>query len=197
MRPLLFVLPHAIVFWAVFLWAFTPEFRIVNAAMKESKKEDSKDAGSVKVIMAVMQLAFFAAFPLAWVRGTMMPAESRLFVFYGGVGLVFLGSVLRRICWKALGEYFTGDVRAREGQPVIQSGPYKWVRHPSYTAGMLMNLGIGFALTNWLSVGILLIATAAAYGYRVHVEERALVAELGAPYADYMRSHKRFIPFIV
>jgi protein-S-isoprenylcysteine O-methyltransferase Ste14 len=127
----------------------------------------------------------------------MVPEESRVVVFYLGVLLIFLGSVLRRICWRTLGEYFTGDVRAKAGQPVIQTGPYRWVRHPSYTAGMLMNVGIGVALTNWLSMAILLIATVAAYVYRVRVEERALVGELGVPYAEYMRTHKRFIPFVV
>jgi protein-S-isoprenylcysteine O-methyltransferase Ste14 len=197
MRPLIFVLPHALVFWIVFFWTFAPEFMIFQSARKESRKEGSKDAGSIKVIMATMQLGMILAFPAAWLRQTMMPPGSRIFVFYAAVVLLILGSLLRRLCWKTLGEYFTGDVKAREGQPVIKIGPYRWVRHPSYTAGIMMNVAIGLALTNWLSVGILFLASIAGYAYRVHVEERALVLELGPPYAEYMRTHKRFVPFII
>lgn len=197
MRPLIFVLPHAIVFWVVFFWAFSPEWRIVQRARKESRKEGSKDAGSIKVIMAAMQLGLVIAFPAAWVRQTMMPAGARIFVFYAGLALMILGSGLRRLCWKTLGEYFTGDVRASESQPVIMIGPYRWVRHPSYTAGIMMNVAIGLALANWLSVAILFLASLVGYAYRVRVEERALLLELGAPYANYMRTHKRFVPFIV
>ena len=95
-----------------------------------------------------------------------------------------------------LGKHFTGDVKATEDQPVIENGVYRWVRHPSYTGGMLMYLGTGLALTNWLSVAIIVAAGGAAYLYRVRVEERALQAALGGRYQEYMRRTKRFIPFV-
>jgi protein-S-isoprenylcysteine O-methyltransferase Ste14 len=83
-----------------------------------------------------------------------------------------------------------------DGQTVIQEGAYRWVRHPSYTGGMLMYLGTGLALTNWLSAVILTAMGAAGYAYRVHVEERALATTLGEQYQDYMRRTKRFLPFV-
>jgi protein-S-isoprenylcysteine O-methyltransferase Ste14 len=111
--------------------------------------------------------------------------------------MIVLGSLLRRYCWRTLGEYFTGDVKATPDQPVITSGPYRWVRHPSYTAGMVMFIGIGLALGSWLSFALLTIATIATYGYRVAVEERVLLETIGEPYRSYMKERKRFIPFIV
>jgi protein-S-isoprenylcysteine O-methyltransferase Ste14 len=197
MRPLMFVFPHALLFWGVFFWSFSPEYKIIQRARAESEKEGSKDAGSVKLLMTLMWFAFLIAFPLAWYRRTAIPEGSRLYVFYAGVALIFLGSVLRRICWRTLGDYFTGDVRARTDQPVIQTGPYRFVRHPSYTAGMMMNAGIGLAMTNWLSLAILLAGTFVAYGYRVHVEERALLGEIGEPYAEFMRTRRRFVPYVI
>lgn len=197
MRPLVFVLPHAIVFWAVWMWSFIPEFKIVQRARADVKKEGSKDAGSIRVIMATNWVAITLGFPAAWVTRTVIAPASRVPVFYFGVLLMVLGSVLRRLCWRALGAHFTGDVRAQADQPVIQTGPYRFVRHPSYTAGLVMFAGIGFALTNWLSVGILLVTSAAAYSYRVRVEERALLTEIGAPYAEFMRTRKRFVPFVI
>jgi protein-S-isoprenylcysteine O-methyltransferase Ste14 len=95
-----------------------------------------------------------------------------------------------------LGKHFTGNVRAAADQPVIDRGAYRWVRHPSYTGGILMYLGTGLALTNWLSAFIMVFATAAAYLYRVHVEEQALQANLGSRYQEYMQRTKRFIPFV-
>ncbi|MBA3646896.1 MAG: isoprenylcysteine carboxylmethyltransferase family protein [Gemmatimonadaceae bacterium] len=120
-----------------------------------------------------------------------------VFVFYSGIIVLLLGSLLRRVCFKTLGEHFTGDVRARADQPVIQSGPYRWVRHPSYTAAMLMYLGIGLALTSWISIALLLAGTVVGYLYRVRIEECALLKEIGAPYAEFMRTRKRFIPYVV
>jgi len=79
---------------------------------------------------------------------------------------------------------------------VIEAGAYRWVRHPSYAGGMLMYIGTGLALTNWLSVLIIAVAGALGYIYRVHVEERALLAHLGARYEQYMRRTKRFVPFV-
>ena len=57
-------------------------------------------------------------------------------------------------------------------------------------------LGFGLALTNWFSLGLIIIGIAIGYGYRVHVEEQALVKGLGEPYRDYMQHTKRFIPFV-
>lgn len=147
--------------------------------------------------MGTIWIAFILSFSLAGVRATQFAASVRIPVFYSGIGLLVGGSVLRRVCWRALGEHFTGDVRAERNQPVIQTGPYRWVRHPSYTGAMMMYIGVGIALANWLSVGALALAAIISYGYRVRVEERALLSEIGEPYAAYMKTHKRFIPFIV
>jgi protein-S-isoprenylcysteine O-methyltransferase Ste14 len=95
-----------------------------------------------------------------------------------------------------LGRYFTANVRVQADQPVIDAGPYRLVRHPSYTGGMIMYLGTGLALTNWLSVLILAGMGALTYAYRVRVEERALATSIGEPYREYMQRTKRFVPFM-
>jgi protein-S-isoprenylcysteine O-methyltransferase Ste14 len=197
MRPLLFVLPHALVFWAAFLWCFFPERGLTQRAAAESKKEGSKDGGSIQVILVTGLATTLGGFLLAPWTQMALSSGTRLIVFYAGIVMLLLGSILRRVCFKTLGKHFTGDVRATADQPVIQTGPYRWVRHPSYTAGMIMFLGIGFALTSWVSIALLLGGTIVGYGYRVRVEERALLAEIGAPYGEFMRTRKRFIPYVV
>ena len=184
-------------FWAVYIWAFAPEWKVVQGGMQGAKSVDSKDRGSMGVLLGGMWIALFVAFPLAFVKAGQFSARSQLPLFAVGITMILLGSLLRRYCWRTLGEYFTGDVRAREDQPVIQSGPYRLVRHPSYTAGIMMFTGIGLALGSWISFILLAIMSVATYTYRVSVEERVLLQTIGEPYRAYMKGRKRFIPYLV
>lgn len=193
MRPLPYVRPFALLFWVVFAWAYFPEFAIVRSAQKNQGKTDSK---SLQVIMAGQSIAFFLAFPLAWVPALQFSPEYRVAWFFAGVVSMVAGSLLRRHCWRMLGTSFTGDVRAHAGQQVIQRGAYRWVRHPSYTGGILLNTGVGLGLGGWLGALLLAVASFAVYAYRMSVEERALLAEIGEPYRLFMSTRKRLIPFI-
>ena len=197
MRPLPFVWPYALVFWVIYVWAFLPEWKVVQGGREGVKDADSKDSGSLKVILGGMWAALLIAYPLAFVKAWAFPQRWQLPLFVVGALLIVLGSLLRRYCWRTLGEYFTGDVKARPDQPVVTSGPYRWVRHPSYSAGMMMFIGIGLALGSWFSFALLTIATIATYSYRVAVEERVLLETIGEPYGKYMKERKRFIPYIV
>src|SRR6266511_2831240 len=88
MTPLPFVLPYALIFWAIFAWAFWPEFQIVRRAGKSVRRADSPDAGSYRVIVNAMGIAFLVAWPLAWVPALRCPQQWELIVFI--VGLVFV-----------------------------------------------------------------------------------------------------------
>jgi len=116
--------------------------------------------------------------------------------FAAGLALMLLGSRLRHHCFRVLGKYFTGDVKVVEGQRVIEDGIYHWVRHPSYTGGIMMYVGTGLALTNWVSALAMGISAPLGYAYRVRVEERALRERLGDSYEQYMRRTTRFVPFL-
>src|SRR5580704_14582736 len=74
--------------------------------------------------------------------------------------------------------------------------PYRYIRHPSYSGGLITLAGLGLALGNWAGLLTLLACTGAGYGYRIFVEEAALVAALGEPYREYMRRTRRLIPFV-
>jgi protein-S-isoprenylcysteine O-methyltransferase Ste14 len=196
MTPLPFVWPYWPVYWGVVAWAFLPEFRIVRKARKASTQPDSQDAGSFKVIAWGGSIALAVAYPLAWVAAMRVPqALDPAFLGLGIVAIV-AGSLLRRHCWRLLGASFTGDVRARPDQAIITTGAYRLLRHPSYSAGILMNMGIGLALGSWASAAVITVASFAVYAYRIAVEERTLLAVVGEPYREFMRTRKRLIPFI-
>jgi protein-S-isoprenylcysteine O-methyltransferase Ste14 len=191
MRPLPYVWPYALVFWTVFVWAFLPEFKIIRAARGGS----SADAKSLQVIMVGMNLAFLGSFFLAWIPALRITSYI-VPAFWLGIALLISGSLLRRHCFRMLGESFTGDVRASSDQRVITRGAYSILRHPSYTGGILMNAGVGIGLGSWASALLMTAGSLAVYSYRIAVEERALLAAIGAPYQEFMSSRKRLIPFV-
>jgi protein-S-isoprenylcysteine O-methyltransferase Ste14 len=193
MKPLAYTPPYAWLFWAVFLFAYVPEFALVARAKPE--KGEKSDRGSLVLILLAGWIGSTAAFIVAGSQVFAMRSNQKAW-FAAGLAVLVCGSLLRRHCWRMLGKHFTGNVRAAADQPVIDRGAYRWVRHPSYTGGVLMYLGTGLALTNWLSAFIMVFATAAAYLYRVRVEEQALQANLGSRYQEYMQRTKRFIPFV-
>ena len=195
-RPLAFAWPYWPLFWAVMIWAFSPEFKIVRAARKSVAHSDSPDAGSYRVIVFGGGLAAAIAIPIAWMPFLRVPAALRLGVFGLGIVTIVLGSLLRRHCWRLLGSSFTGDVRAVPNQRIMTSGAYALLRHPSYSAGILMNIGLGLALGSWASTALLALAAFAVYRYRIAVEERTLLRVVGEPYREFIRTRRRLIPFL-
>lgn len=113
-----------------------------------------------------------------------------------GILLAVLGIVLRWWAVLTLGRFFTTRVMTRPGQTVVQAGPYRWVRHPSYTGALLTVLGVLLCDTNWLSLACFVIVLP-GFAYRMQVEEGALLTALGEQYRDYMGRTKRLVPFVV
>lgn len=149
----------------------------------------------MQVILIGLNIAFFAAFVIAWFP-VFQILRFRLPVFLIGVAMMIAGSLLRRHCFRMLGKSFTGDVRASADQHVVNGGAYSILRHPSYTAAIIMNSGLALALGSWLAFALLLITSLAVYSYRISVEERVLLSTIGEPYRQFVNSRKRLIPFV-
>ncbi|MFA6956611.1 MAG: isoprenylcysteine carboxylmethyltransferase family protein [Thermoanaerobaculia bacterium] len=190
--PPVFRYPEAIAFWIIYVWAFVAEGKLIRKSL--SSEPGPQDQGTMRFILIANQTAIVLAFGLAFVPWGLIPQPRAALVV--GTLLLLSGGVLRRICFRTLGRHFTGTVTVTQDQPVIQDGPYRWVRHPSYAAGLLLFLGVGIALGSLLSVAALMGLSACAYSRRVRAEEIALVETLGEPYREYMRRTKRFIPFV-
>ena len=114
------------------------------------------------------------------------------------LALVFLlgGMAWRTWAILTLGRFFTTNVAVRTGHRVIRQGPYRWMRHPSYTGGLTTFFGLGLALANWLSLVVLMVMMVTVYIYRMNVEEKVLIVALGDEYLEYARQTKRLIPGI-
>ena len=115
---------------------------------------------------------------------------------YIGLAIIVLGIILRHVAIKQLGKFFTVDVTIRENHQLLQTGLYKFLRHPSYTGSLLSFLGFGLSLNNWLSLAIVFIPTLFAMIHRINIEEKVLKQQFGKQYLDYIAKTKRLIPFI-
>lgn len=195
MKPLPFVWPYWLVFWAVWVWVFVPEFGVVRRA-PVMRRGPAEDRGSLRVVLVASSLAFYLGFALAFlVPRARFPGDARVW-FWLGLAVLVGGSLLRRHCFRVLGKFFTGAVTIQSDHRVVDAGAYRFVRHPSYTAAMLMVIGVGIALDNWLAVVVGFFFAALGYTYRAVVEEKALLGSLGEPYARFLATRRRFVPFV-
>ena len=186
---------YGVVLWlACLLWAAMELPRI--ARLRAARGATVRDRGSLIVVLGLLALGIFGAFASALAFPGAAIAGNAPAVFWAGIACILLGIALRWYAIRVLGRNFTPVVAVRSDQQIVQAGPYRYVRHPSYSGALLSVVGVGFALTNWLSLLVLLICALPGFLYRVHVEERALRETLGQPYADYMRHTRRFIPFV-
>jgi len=152
-----------------------------------------KDKGSSQLLSLSNSVSIIIAFSFALSGTAMLPS----WVFYPGIVLMVLGIVLRQWSMAVLGSFFSGTVGVQEGQRVVETGPYRLVRHPSYTGVLLIFTGLGLALQSWGAVLLIVLTFGLAFGYRMYVEERVLVAELGEEYVRYTKRTKRLIPYIL
>lgn len=120
----------------------------------------------------------------------------RLALFVAGIIAMVLGLALRAWSVIVLGRNFTVFVQVREAQPVVDTGPYRLLRHPSYSALLLVCLGIGLAIGNWLALLVVVVLPTVAILLRIRVEERALLAGIGEPYRRFAATRKRLIPWV-
>jgi protein-S-isoprenylcysteine O-methyltransferase Ste14 len=193
MDPLIIVWPYALGFWLAYGWVFWPQLSLRRQARDLPRDQD---AGSFRVIFIVGQLSVIVAVVIS-VRVPAAAVSGPIAFYVLGVATLISGGLLRRHCIRMLGARYTMTVRVTPDQTLIERGAYRWVRHPSYTAGLLIMTGSGLALGNWVSLLVLVFVTPSIYAYRVVVEERALTAVMGEEYRQYMRRTKRFIPFVV
>ncbi|HEY4455354.1 MAG TPA: isoprenylcysteine carboxylmethyltransferase family protein [Pseudonocardiaceae bacterium] len=108
--------------------------------------------------------------------------------------LVVLGAGFRLWSITVLGRYFRAVVHIQAGHRVVRSGPYRVLRHPSYTGLLVGLLGVGFLWGNIVSTVVFELSLIAAVLYRIKVEEKVLLDNLGDAYADYMKQTYRLIP---
>lgn len=185
-----------VAFWAVFYVWLGSEWWLGYRLRRIPSDATNRDAGSKWWLIASVWVTAAAGIGIAFGLPGAAITTGRSFVFMIGLVLMVAGMALRWYSIRVLGASFTMDVATRPGQAVVQAGPYRRIRHPSYTGALMTLLGLLVCCVNFASLAALALALA-GYTVRIMVEERALASELGGPYREYMQRTKRLIPFVI
>ena len=125
-------------------------------------------------------------------------ADYHLPVWAGWIGVVvFIGGIV--MLWRShadLGHGWSPTLEKREDQRLVTDGVYRSIRHPMYTAHLLMGIGQMLLIQNWIAGPLGLVFFALIYALRVGPEEKMLLAEFGDEYRDYMGRTGRLTPKI-
>jgi protein-S-isoprenylcysteine O-methyltransferase len=127
------------------------------------------------------------------VPSTAFPGPEWLWPVLGCVvGLA--GVSLRWWAIRTLGAHFTRNLQVATDQRLVTDGPYRQLRHPSYTGAILMLAGVGVGLGNGLSLVACVSLSAAGYIHRIPHEEAMLRRDLGDSYVEYASRTRRLLP---
>jgi protein-S-isoprenylcysteine O-methyltransferase len=175
-----------------------PVSEIALSVVKRSNSASSAvaDRGSMRTLWMAITLGVGLAIAAQWLPFARLHASAPLLRILALV-CILAGLALRWVAIVTLGRLFTVDVAIQADHRVVQAGPYRFVRHPSYSGLLLAFVGLGFFFANWVSLVVLLVPITVAVMNRITKEEHALHAALGAQYAEYCSRTKRLIPGIL
>jgi protein-S-isoprenylcysteine O-methyltransferase len=113
-----------------------------------------------------------------------------------GCACLVLGIAVRVAAVATLRRQFTTVVAIGPQHRLVDSGPYRHVRHPAYLGLLLSMLGLGLCAGHWASLVAAVGLPLAAILHRIRIEEQALLRHFGPAYVDYARRTKRLVPGI-
>jgi protein-S-isoprenylcysteine O-methyltransferase Ste14 len=149
---------------------------------------------SMFVILGLGVLGQAGGLLLMWLMPSMRIANNWAALAAAAMPAVWAGLAFRWWAIHTLGEYFRATVAVRERQPVIRTGPYRFVRHPSYTGGLMAVMAAALALNNAAAWLVLVACVLAGLLYRIRVEDAVLREHLGAEYVEYAARTARLVP---
>ena len=146
----------------------------------------------------MFRVIFFAGIlmlPLAGARAPEAVLDGAGVLVLGTV-IGWLGLLLRWWSFATLGKYFTTVVKTSADQVVVERGPYRILRHPSYTGLLAAIVGCGLMLGNWVGTATSFLLILVGLIYRLLREEQAMIDSLGDAYSDFARDRARLVPFV-
>ncbi|MBK7878370.1 MAG: isoprenylcysteine carboxylmethyltransferase family protein [Planctomycetes bacterium] len=180
---------HELLFAA---WVFTEAL----LALRHRSTRGLTPDPTVRVLWVTMTLGIGLALGLSFVAGWRLPGDLRAW-YVGGCAAMSVGLVVRWWAVLVLGRFFTVDVAIQSGHELVVRGPYRFVRHPSYTGLVLVLFGVCGVLGSALSAFALLACALPPLAWRIAVEERTLAGRFGVAWSEYARRTKRLVPFVL
>jgi len=181
--------------WAAWIWMELVAVLLPTVVDRVRRRGRPRDAGSVVVLLGSVGVGFVVATRLARLDAGALPGPPEVLA---GAGLVvmWVGLALRAWSILYLGGLFSAVVVLKPDHRLVTTGPYRYVRHPSYSGALLAALGFGVALGHWTSLLVLVLTWAIGLAYRIRVEEAAMLDAFGPEYAAYRARTRRIVPLV-
>jgi protein-S-isoprenylcysteine O-methyltransferase Ste14 len=176
------------------LWlAWLLYWSIAAIGAKATVREESFASRLSHTVPLAVGVALLATLnvPMAWLAVRFAPPTVGW--LWLGVVLVALGLAISVAARISLGANWSSMVTLKQDDELIRTGPYRWVRHPTYTGLLLAVLGTAIALGEWRGV-IALVLVAIAFMRKIAIEERFLTQHFGEAYARYSREVPSLVP---
>lgn len=176
-------------YWAWILM----EAWIISRDMRKGSGE-KKDRGTFFLIVVLISAGITAAF---WAQHLVPAARMALPMVprvWTAVTLIWLGIFLRVWAVLTLGRHFRTSVRILDDHKLVTSGPYRVLRHPSYTGGLITVFGFGLGLGNWVSLAAAFAGIFISYSVRIFVEEKALREHFGEAFEAHSKRTWAVLP---
>jgi protein-S-isoprenylcysteine O-methyltransferase Ste14 len=151
----------------------------------------SGDKWSVWIIVVSISIGYWLSFIFASTKIGRIYHWDLLFAI--GFLLIFIGLIVRIKSILTLKQQFTYTVTKIDNHELIESGLYKKIRHPGYLGQLIIFLGISTSLSNWISIILMIIPVSIGYIYRIIIEEKFMIEQMGQKYIDYKKRTKRLI----
>ena len=173
-------------------------FEILLSVRQRLKRKNSiinkGDKGSIWFLFILIAIGYFLSFRIGFTKiGRIYLWD---FFFAAGVLLIIIGLIIRLYAINTLKQHFTYTVTKIENHELIETGLYKMIRHPGYLGQLFIFTGTAVSFSNWLSILSMTIAVSIGYLYRISIEEKFMLEQMGQKYLDYQKRTKKLIPFV-
>lgn len=177
---------------SIYCW-FALEIVLVVRDLVRRRTRLASDRGTRGIVALSLGGSVFIGSLLGrWVPALDTPASAAFAV--AGLVVIWAGLAVRVWAVSALGGSFSTFVQVVADQAVVTHGPYRWVRHPSYTGLLLVVLGFGLGACNWASLLVCAVVPLLGLLPRIAVEESEMIRVLGERYRSYQRTTRRLVP---
>ena len=171
-------------------------FEVLMNFRQKRKKLNTKesDKNSLWFLYGLISVGYFLSFSIGATKIGRIYNWNTFFAT--GMALVVIGLVIRIHSMLTLKQFFSYSVAIIGNQKIIETGLYKFLRHPGYLGQLIIFIGISISISNWISILAMMIPASIGFLYRIKVEERFLREQIGDDYVNYQKRTKRLIPMI-
>ena len=175
---------------AVLVWVV---FEAVMRTIQRLRTTEPSDDRSYLVLLPCIAGSVIAAEVLGR-RGRLLWPGGLDWPFVAGIVLIIAGIGLRAWSIASLGRFFQYQITVQPGHHVVTKGPYRYVRHPSYTGIALVLAGVALACDDVWALLVVAVLGGLGLYVRIRTEERQLTKALGDEYEHFAAGRKRLVP---